>query len=401
MTIAILTVVVCIFIMILIISHFFGDRISFYATGLDSKFSFQEITLLWKLAKIAELEVPSSLYYSLPALNRCISDIIENARKDGTEDYPETQDFLSKLYRFRTKIELESDKKRGLDSTKYLNKDQKLTIILPGKGVFNSKVVNSSRDLIITVPLQDGVVKVHAADWVGKEIHVYLWRKGDASYVFDSVATGSGMFLGYNVIHIKHSDELLRAQKRRSIRCQCHIMAQLYILREAEINYDEVETMPGYKCLIEDISEDGAMIRTGGKGVNNIQVKIQFQLEEKIIVMFGVIRAVEFNEVANQSRLHLEATHIEPAMKNEILSFVYKVIPETQKEKEQALAITEKEGEDEKKEAIPLSENPATPEPAAENDISSKNKETVGFNLMTELGEGFSLEELEANAPEL
>ncbi len=387
--------------MILIVSHFFGDRISFYATGLDSKFSFQEITLLWKLAKIAELEVPSSLFYSVPALNRCISNIIENARNDGTEDYPETQDFLSKLYRFRTKIELESDKKRGLDSTKYLNKDQKLTVILPGKGVFTSKVVNSARDLMVTVPVQDGVVKVHAEEWVGKKIHVYLWRKGDASYVFDSVVTGSGMFLGYNVIHINHSDELFRAQKRRSIRCQCHIMAQLYILREADINYDEVETMPGYKCLIEDISEDGAMIRTGGKGVNNIQVKIQFQLEEKIIVMFGVIRAVEFNEGTNQSRLHLEATHIEPAMKNEILSFVYKVIPETQKEKEQALAITEKEGEDEKKEADTPSEPPATAESTTVNDSSAGNKETAGFSLMTELGEGFSLEELEANAPEL
>ena len=88
------------------------------------------------------------------------------------------------------------------------------------------------------------------------------------------------------------------------------------------------------------------MIRIGGKGTSNIQIKIQFELEGSFILMFGIIKAVEYNAEINQSRLHFECTHIEPTMKNFILSFVYKVLPERQKEILDALTETEKDAEE-------------------------------------------------------
>ena len=88
------------------------------------------------------------------------------------------------------------------------------------------------------------------------------------------------------------------------------------------------------------------MIRIGGKGVSNTQIKIQFELEGTFILMFGIIKAVEFNAEINQSRLHFECTHVEPTMKNHILSFVYKVLPERQKEIFAALTETEQDAKD-------------------------------------------------------
>ncbi|MBQ0003631.1 MAG: PilZ domain-containing protein [Treponema sp.] len=326
--------------------RFFSDKIKFYAAGLDQKFAFSELGTLWKLAQLCDLQEPQSLFFSVPALSRCITHIIEQSQEEGTQDTPKVQEFLSKLYKYRTKIELESDQKKGLDSTKGLDKGQKLRIILPGKGLHESEIINSGRELVIKLPTQKGIIKVKGKEWENQDISVYLWRKGDANYVFDSHVLSSSVFNGQSALFIMHSDKLLRAQKRRSVRCECHVNAQLYIINEPIVNFSTVETNPGYRCILEDISEDGAMIRIGGKGVSNTQIKLQFELEDSFILMFGLIKAVEYNAEINQSRLHFECTHVEPTMKNFILSFVYKVLPEKQKEIFAALTETENDAKE-------------------------------------------------------
>ena len=332
-------------IVVRILRHYSG-KIKFYAAGLDQKFSMPEITSLWNLARLCDLEEPISLYYSVPALSRCITHIIEDAQDKGIQDTPKVQEFLSKLYKYRTKIEIDSSQKKGLETTKDLDKGQKLRVIFPGKGLHESEIINSGRDLVIKLPTQKGIIKYKGDEWENQDISVYLWRKGDANYVFDSRVLSAGVFNGQSALFITHSDKMLRAQKRRSVRCECHVPAQLYIIKEKIINYSTVETAPGYRCILEDISEDGAMIRIGGKAVSNIQIKLQFELEETFILMFGIIKAVEYNAEINQSRVHFECTHIEPTMKNFILSFVYKVLPEKQKEIFEAIQETENDAKE-------------------------------------------------------
>ena len=93
----------------------------------------------------------------------------------------------------------------------------------------------------------------------------------------------------------------------------------------------------------EDISEDGALIKIGGKGVSNLRIKLQFTIGESFIVMSGLVRGVEFDEEKNQSKLHFECTHIETPMKNAILSYVYNVIPDEEREIIQAMDLAEKD----------------------------------------------------------
>lgn len=326
--------------------NFFSEQIKFITTGLDQKFNLSEIRTLWKLAKTCGIQEPLTLFYSVPTLSRCITNIIEDAEEKGIQDTPQVQDFLSRLYKYRTKIELDLSQKKGLDSTKGLDKGQKLRIIYPGKGVHESQILNNGRELIIKLPTQKGVIKIKGEEWVDQDISVYLWRKGDANYVFDSKVISTSVFNGQAALFITQSNQILRAQKRHSVRCACHVPAALYIIKEAIQNYSTVETAPGYKCILEDISEDGAMIRVGGKGTVNVQIKIQFELEGSFILMFGIIKAVEYNQEANQSRLHFECTHIEPAMKNFILSFVYKTLPDRQKEILEAISESENDGKE-------------------------------------------------------
>lgn len=319
----------------------YRKKIGFFTEGLSQGFSFVDIGTLWKTSRLCDLEEPVSLFYSMPSLTKCISHIKSQAESDGTANSAKSQNLLSKLYTFRTKIEKDADKKRGLESTRALSNGQKLRIILPGKGVFYSEIVNNAREIAIKVPTQKGQITIDGADWVGKSISVYLWRTGDARYVFDTTVDGVGLFLGKSTLYLHHSTDLIRTQKRNAVRAKCHILGDLYIIKEKIIDYNVIETRPGYKCLLEDISETGALIRIGGKGVPNVQIRLQFQLQDRLVVMFGVIRNVEFNEKNNESKLHFECVHIEPVMKNHVLSYVYNILPENEKEIYDALSLTD------------------------------------------------------------
>ena len=366
----------------------FKQKIEFYITGLDSKFTFSDLNLLWSVAQMCELDYPKALFWSMPSLTKCMTHITSQAAANGTENDPKTQALITKLFNYRTKLQNETDNKKGLDSTMYLDKGQKLRIILPGKGVFSSKILNNGKEIIISVPRQKDLIPMTAEEWVGKFINVYLWRTGDARYVFDTTVTGHGLFIGESSLSLKHSSNLIRTQKRKAVRAKCEIKANLYIIKNEEIDYNAVETQNGYKCLIEDISEAGAMIRIGGKGVPNVQIKLQFNIQNMLIIMFGVVRTVEYNEASNQSLLHFECIHLEPAMKNEVLSYVYDMLPEREKEVYEALKLTDTDEQESENDAAranaEITEKLANSE-NAQNNTEAEAKSEAGDNNIPKL----------------
>ena len=351
----------------------FKEKINFFIRGLDEGFKFHELSTLWNVSQLCALEEPESLFYSMPSLSKCISHIKTQAESSGVINASRFQNILTKLYSYRNNIEKAEDKKRGLDSTQALSNHQKLRIIFPGKGVFSSEIVNNGRELTIKVPTQKNQITIEGKEWVGQVINVYLWRTGDARYVFDTVVTHEGLFLGKPSLFLKHTTNLVRTQKRNAIRSKCHINAELYILKDKVIDYNIIETKPGYKCLLEDISENGALIRIGGKGLPNIQIRLQFQLNNKLVVMFGVVRTVEFNAEINQSRLHFECIHIDAQMKNQVLSYVYNIMSESEKEIYDAMNLTAAD----ELESKANTENPAVTESAARIDSNITDTDSV------------------------
>ncbi len=315
---------------------------------MDQGFHTWEISTLWQVAQVCDLQEASSLFWNLNSLTKCIAQIKTHSESSGASNSGKMKNLLTKLYDYRTKIEKDADKKRGLESTRSLTAGQKLRIILPGKGVFSSEITNNGRDITILLPTQKGQITVEGKAWLNQTVNVYLWRNGDARYVFDTTVLSEGLFLGHPSLHLQHTANLIRTQKRNAVRAKCHINAELYILKEDDKDYGKVETKPGYKCIIEDISSNGALIRIGGKGVPDVRLRLQFQLDSRLVIMFGIVRTVEFNEEISQSRLHFECIHIENDMKNIILSYVYNILPQSEKEIYEAMTYTD---EDEKKDS--------------------------------------------------
>ena len=357
----------------------FKPRINFFITGMDSGFSLSEISMLWNAAELCKLEQPTALFYSLPSLTKCMTQISNLTSADNSQ---KNQLLMTKLFNYRTKIQNEADDKKGMTTTHSLDKGQTLRIILPGKGVFTSEIVGNGNFLVINVPRQKNLIPYTGEDWVGRVVSVYLWRKGDARYVFDTTVTQSGLFLGKSALFLKHSSNLVRTQKRKAVRVKCQIYGMLYIIKKDKVDINAIETQNGFRCLIEDISESGALIRIGGKGVQNVKIKLQYNIQNKLILMVGVVRTVEYNEEQNQSLLHFECTHIENAMRNEVLKFVYNMMPQNEKEVLEALEQTE---DDEK--ALETGRNPGE-EGAIAEDLAG----ATGAKPKTEAGAGSAVE---------
>lgn len=329
-----------------LIFYFSRKKIKFFTTGCDAGFKLDELLLLWNLAVKCMITDPCTLFWSEETMSKCIARIIEEIKQSENQEQEKLQKFLSKLYEFKTKTKISYSLKKGLSSTVSLSNGQKIIILFKDHGIFKSKILNNARELTVKMPVNQDKAKSKNIIWENAKISVYLWRKNDANYIFDTTVLGSGVFRGEPVLYLHHTDKLDRLQKRKTIRANCHIPATLFLMIKTQDgklnNYSE----KGYNCFLEDISESGCLIRIGGKGVSNIRVKLYFMIGSEQIIMQGLVKSAEYNENLNQSRLHLECKTLDPKIKNIILTFVYNILPNEEKILYDALKQSEEDSQE-------------------------------------------------------
>ena len=333
LTVLVLIIAVC-GCLVLVFSLMNKDKagwIQFHSKGKEAGFSFKEIELLRKLAVKSNLVDPASLFTSQHQLDMCIRSLVRSIHLSGGADDQGNQDFLSKLYDFRKKIEIDKKSvKNGITSSRQLSDGQNLRVLVKGSGVFRSQIVkNASNFITITRPVSGKLPG--SFTWTGMKISVYLWREDDAGYVFDTEVTDEVFSKGFTSLQIPHSDKLFRTQKRKSIRVKLHKSVFMYLItNEDEAN--RLEVNPGLKCFMEDLSDTGCAITVGGKAASGLRVKIQFALNNTPIVMPGSVRSVEFKEDMNRSLLHIENDLLPIEIRNQILGEVFGMLPDDEED---------------------------------------------------------------------
>jgi c-di-GMP-binding flagellar brake protein YcgR len=305
--------------------------IQFYAKGKDSGFSFKEIELLRRLAVKSNLEDPASLFWSQNQLDVCIRSMVRNMHRSGDGGDESSQDFLSKLYDYRKKIEMEKPKvKNGISDSRQISDGQVLRVLVSGSGVFKSQVVkNTNQYMTISRPSSNKLPGTFS--WTGLKISVYFWREDDAGYVFDTDVLDEVYSKGIASLKISHAESLFRTQKRKSVRVKLHKSAFLYLLANEE-DAGKLEINPGLKCFLEDLSDTGCAVTVGGKAAADLRIKVQFALNNTPIVMSGTVRSVEFKEDVNRSLLHVEADPLPIETRNQILGEVFGMLPEDEED---------------------------------------------------------------------
>ncbi len=306
----------------------------FYLKGKESGFAFNEVNLLRQVAVESRIKEPTSLFWSIRQLDRCIKSMVINFRAKNIEGNVESVNVLSKLYEFRRKVEFDQPKYNlGIKSSREITKRQRVRISLPDLGPFGATVVdNLRRYLAISYP--QGPKLPEGFTWKGQQLGISFWRDGDAGYFFQSKVIGDyAQEKSYPILHIGHNEKVIRTQKRRSVRAEVQTAGQLYPLRSVEDASEDLETQRGLKCIILDISEDGAALLIGGRAKVGLPIKFQFALSENTIAMSGIVKGVNFDQRKNRSVLHLQSLPLSNRTKNVIRAFVYDLFGEQRREK--------------------------------------------------------------------
>lgn len=298
--------------------------IEFYVRGKESGFKFSEINLLRQVAVENNLRNPVSLFWSERQLDRSIRGTMIRMRAKGIVQEPRSVEFLGKLFDFRKQVEFNLPKYRmGLRSSRDIVTSQRIKIPLEGVGVFNSQVVENMRRYMAISHPEGTKALPPGFSWEGQKIQVYFWRQEDAGYNFESKVIGDYMGQQYPILHITHADNLVRNQKRGSIRVELSNPAKLYPLKTIDESNENVEASSGYRGRMLDLSEDGFAVIVGGRAKAGLPLKIQFNLSGVTLVMCGVVKAVTLNQRNNQSTLHVQAVKPSEPIRIHILTYVY------------------------------------------------------------------------------
>jgi len=302
--------------------------IQFYVKGRESGFIFKEVNLLRKVAVENRLENPISLFWSIKQLDRSIRGMVTKFRSENKDKEPGNLQFITKLYDFRKRVEFNLPKyKIGIKSSRQITPRQRIKLTLESGENFSASVVeNLKRYMAISYP--QGPKLPQGFNWKGQNLNIYFWRPDDAGYVFQSKVIEDYSEKKYPIIHIAHSDNLLRSQKRNSIRVETNRPASLYPLRSIESANEVPEKAPGLRSRLIDLSEGGAAILIGGKAKVGLPVKLQFSLGKNPLVMCGVVKGLTFSQKKNQSILHIQAVPLSPRVKSDVLSYVYNIFGE-------------------------------------------------------------------------
>jgi len=299
-----------------------GNWVQFISMGKEAGFSFKEVEMLRQITVQCSIEDSCSIYTSMDKLDQCIRAIVRNIRMSGESEDQGIQDFLSRLYDYRKKIESDDhSSSSGISNSRQMTDGQVLKILVSGGGVYKSQIIkNSSQFMTISRPVNTKAAA--PTSWQGTKISVYFWRENDAGYVFDTEVKEEVIALGVSALKIAHSDSLFRTQKRRSTRMKMNKQAFLYLLKDDKPSY-KLELDPGLRCILEDLSDTGCAVVVAGKTESGLRVKIQFALDNVPICLSGVIRSTGFKADTNRSVLRIEADPMPMDIRNLILGQMF------------------------------------------------------------------------------
>ena len=303
--------------------------LQFYMKGRESGFIFHEINLLRRVAVESKLENPTALFWSMKQLDRAIKGTIITYRARSQEQDPEYNLLLSKLFELRKRVEFDQPKyKIGHQDLPQAHAQAVPAHHAPGLGPFASDGRGEPDPLHGSFPsrwarscrtVSPGRTRRSACTSGGRRTPAISSRP--RSWRTSSTRK-------YPILHIAHSDNLIRTQKRNSVRVEADIPAELFPLKSIDEASEIPEGARGLRCRLADLSEGGAADPHRRQGPRGTAHQGPVQHRGQRMVMSGVVKGITFDQKKNRSLLHMQATASSVAMRNRILMYVYNLFGE-------------------------------------------------------------------------
>jgi c-di-GMP-binding flagellar brake protein YcgR len=302
--------------------------VAFYAKGKESGFKVAEINTLRKAAVETRMVNPVSIFSSVKVLDRTIRSLITGYRARQKMEEPSTNGFLAEIFDFRKRVEFNLPRyKNGIKTSRELMAGQRIRITLTGGATFHASVVENLRKyMAVSYPV--GKSLPPGFTWKNQRVNVYFWRSEDAGYYFESKVLDDFLNRKFPILYLAHSDNLIRSQKRGSIRIECDLPCSIFNLANINQATENIERAAGYRARMVDLSEDGCALLVGGKAKIGLAMKVQIELSTHMVSMSGIIKGITYDEKKNRSVLHLQAVPVSDRYRNTILTYVYDIFEE-------------------------------------------------------------------------
>ena len=320
-----------------------GNWIQFFSKGKEAGFTIKDLEQLRKLVSSCNIKDPVGIFKSQKQFETIIRSMVNTVRLSGERSDPTVQFFLSKLFDYFKKIEMDaSENKTRISNSRQISEGQVLRVLVAGTGVYKSEVVkNFGNYLTIARPV--GSKNAASMQWNGLRVSIYFWREDDAGYVFDSEVIDEVFSKGISSLKIEHTDALFRTQKRKSLRVRFCKPAFVYLVNDSD-NPHRLEKSAGLRGMLEDISDTGCSFKVHGQATAGLRLKVQFSLDRIPICMPATVRSVEYNHESNTSLVRMEADPLPIGTRNHILCEVFDLLPE-EDEDELPFRVLEEEAE--------------------------------------------------------
>jgi len=304
-----------------------GNWLQFFAKGKEAGFTIKDMEQLRRLVATCQIQDPTSIFRSQKQFETVIRSMVKTLHLSGEFNDPVTQYFLSRLFDYYKKIEMQSSENNTrITDSRQISEGQPLRILVAGTGVFKSEVVkNMGNYLAISRPVNAKFSS--SMEWYKLKLSIYFWREDDAGYVFDSEVVDEVYSKGISSLKIEHNNSLFRTQKRKSMRVKYQKAAFLYLLNESD-NPHKLEKSAGLMVMLEDISDSGCAFKVYGQVTTGLRFKVQFLLDKIPVCVPGTVRSVDYYQESNISIVHMEADNLPIGTRNYILCEVFNMLPE-------------------------------------------------------------------------
>jgi len=276
--------------------------VDFIAKGKEAGLTAKEIKMLKKTADILKLEKPLIL---LGSINNIDDAILKLNSKLQDCDYHDLEiiDLLEDLHNYRRNIELEKLDKRGvISSSREMSVSQEVKITVGSMEIPIVGVVSDITQNFITIDLKNETGVRPGVNWNGP-INIYFWRRDDAGYYFESKVIETPGILKWNV---SHSSNLIRSQKRSDLRVDYETNCYIYKLEDITKRNYNFQGFTGTFAQLKNISEGGAAFLVNGKVQPGLPLKMEFKLDNKNIVLCGLVKDSSYNQSNNISYVRVK-----------------------------------------------------------------------------------------------
>jgi len=298
------------------------NKFDFYLKGMDAGFALSEIKILWSGIKHSKFRKPSRIFGSIESLDALIGELSGNKKFLGRDGFENETQALKNLFTYRKDIEFNRMKRHiGLKSTRNVPIGQELTIWVSGAGAYSSKVVENEDDyLTITIPVGDPLPI--GFSWRRGKLNIYLWKKDDGGYFFQTRLLEKFYDKSRLLFHLRHSDSIIRSQKRRFIRAPARFHGRLHLRKNPGTIDSFIDFSLERDCLIIDISEGGAALITSGFVKKEKFLMLRFIVRNERVVVTGTVKGSHYDKTKNESTLHVEFTPISDNLSMLLLSYI-------------------------------------------------------------------------------